>query len=362
MGFIEDALGREVSAAGVVIIAIAVALVLHAIVYAIARRVAARTESSLDESMLRHTRNPARMLFSVAAVFLALPWIAVDQDVLQIVREVNLVVGILALGWLGIALTRVGYDAVMSRFPADVEDDQRARQMETQLSILQRMGSIVIGLLAVALAALTIPGIQPLAASLLASAGILGIVLGVAAGPVLGNVIAGIQIAFAQPIRLDDMVKIGDIGGRVEKIATTYVILRIWDQRRLIVPLSEVIKSPLENWTREGTNLTGAVTLNVDYRTPIEELRTECKRILDGSELWDGESWGFQVTDATDTTIVVRAVMSAHDAGGAWNLRCLVREQLVAFLQEKHPESLPVVRRIGYEGGPQPGMVATSSN
>ncbi|MFV2065201.1 MAG: hypothetical protein ACC726_17050, partial [Chloroflexota bacterium] len=184
MGFIEDALGREVSAAGVVIIAIAVALVLHAIVYAIARRVAARTESSLDESMLRHTRNPARMLFSVAAVFLALPWIDVDQDVLQIVREVNLVVGILALGWLGIALTRVGYDAVMSRFPADVEDDQRARQMETQLSILQRMGSIIIGLLAVALAALTIPGVQPLAASLLASAGILGIVLGVAAGPV----------------------------------------------------------------------------------------------------------------------------------------------------------------------------------
>lgn len=191
-------------------------------------------------------------------------------------------------------------------------------------------------------------GHSPVAASLLAGAGVMGIVLGVAAGPLVGNLIAGIQIAFTQPIRVDDVVVIEGEWGRIEEVTAAYVVVAIWDKRRLIVPLSRIVSSPVENWTRVSSEILGTVSIFTDYRTPVDEIRDEFKRVLDESGMWDGEAWGVQVTDATESTMKVRALMSAPDAGTAWNLRCLVRERLIGFLQEKHPEALPTAREIEF--------------
>jgi small-conductance mechanosensitive channel len=239
----------------------------------------------------------------------------------------------------------VGEDAARARFPEDV-DDLEARQVRTQLAVLQRFGSIVIWLVAFAIALLTIPGVQPLAASLLAGAGVIGIVLGVAAGPLIGNFIAGVQIAFTQPIKIGDVVVIEGEWGRIGEITAAYVVVHIWDKRRLIVPLSQIVNQPVENWTRATTELLGTVKIYLDYRAPIDEIRTAFKRILDESGLWDGEAWSVVVTGADDRTITVRALYSAPDASVSWDLQCLVREKLVTFLQENHPESLPTAREI----------------
>jgi small-conductance mechanosensitive channel len=224
--------------------------------------------------------------------------------------------------------------------------------MRTQLEVLVRFGTVIVWLVAVALALLTIPGVAPLAASLLAGAGVLGIVLGVAAGPIIGNFIAGVQIAFTQPIKVGDVVVIDGEWGTIGEITATYVVVYIWDKRRLIVPLSKIVNEPVENWTRRTRDLLGTVKLYLDYRAPIDEIRTEYKRILDESGLWDGESWSVLVTDSDDRTMTVRALYSAPDASVEWNLRCLVRERLIGYLQEHHPYALPLAREQHVEAAP----------
>jgi hypothetical protein len=215
---------------------------------------------------------------------------------------------------------------------------------------------------ALSVALMTFPSIRHLGVSLFASAGVAGIVIGMAARPTIANLLAGIQIALTEPIRLDDVVIVNGEWGWIEEIGTTYVVVRIWDLRRLIVPLSQFIEQPFQNWTRVTADLLGTVIVYADYRVPVERVRQELHRILEASGMWDGKAWGLQVTDATERTIQLRALMSAPDSGKAWDLRCLVREQLVAFLQREYPDSLPVVRaELGgarehsLKGAPAPG-------
>jgi small-conductance mechanosensitive channel len=343
MDLINDWLG-DLTAVGIVIIAVLVGLVVHWIGYRVAMRLARETESNLDESLIQHTRNPIRLLVVVGAVFLSM--VFMEQEAREFVRQADLFVAVIGLGWLLVGLTLVGQDAVVRRFPTDVENDAEARSIETQLTVLQRFGSIIIWLLTVAIALLTIPGVQALAASLLAGAGVMGIVLGVAAGPLIGNLIAGVQIAFTQPIKIGDVVVIEGEWGHIGEITAAYVVVYIWDKRRLIVPLSKIVNEPLETWTRTGNELLGTVKIYTDYRAPIEEIRTEFKRILDESGLWDGEAWSILVTGASEQTMTVRAMYSAPDSSVEWTLRCLVREKLIGFLQERYPESLPTRRYI----------------
>ncbi len=339
---IRDALG-DLGAIGLVILAVLVGLALHWVIDRIARRIAMRTDSLLDESVIERTRNPGRFLVVLGAVLVTIPFMG--EEAQGYAREAIIFLGIIGLGWLLVALTLVGQDAVLARI-SDEDDGLEARQVRTQLTILQRFGAIIIWLIAVSIALLTIPGVQPLAASMLAGAGVMGIVLGVAAGPLIGNLIAGIQIAFTQPIKIGDVVVIEGEWGRIGEITAAYVVVYIWDKRRLIVPLSQIVNQPVENWTRETTDLLGTVSIYTDYRAPIEEIRTEYKRILDESGLWDGEAWSVLVTGADERTITVRALFSAPDSSVAWSLRCLVREKLITFLQEKHPEALPTAREI----------------
>jgi small-conductance mechanosensitive channel len=346
---IHDMLG-DIGGVGIAILAIALGVVVHWVVYRVAMRLSRETSSRVDESFLKHTRNSGRLLFVVAALFLST--IIMQEEAREVTRGVAIFVGIIALGWFLVGLLRVGADTILARFPDDGDGDLEERQVRTQLEILVRFGTIIIWLVAIAVALLTIPGVQALAASMLAGAGVVGIVLGVAAGPLIGNLIAGVQIAFTQPIKIGDVVVIEGEWGHIGEITAAYVVVYIWDKRRLIVPLSQIVNQPLENWTRKTNDLLGTVSLSLDYRAPIAEIRAAYKEILDESGLWDGEAWSVLVTGADDRTINVRALFSAPDASVAWNLRCLVREQLIGFLQREHPYALPVQREIHTDGKP----------
>jgi small-conductance mechanosensitive channel len=191
---------------------------------------------------------------------------------------------------------------------------------------------------------LTFERVRQLGTGLLASAGVAGIVLGFAAQRSLSTILAGIQIALTQPIRVDDVVIVENEWGRIEEITLTYVVVRIWDKRRLVLPIVYFIERPFQNWTRVSADLLGTVNLHLDYSVPVDEIRAECKRILDGTPLWDGEAWCVQVTETTEHCMVVRPLFSARNASDQWDLRCEVREKLVAFVQRNYPQALPRVR------------------
>ena len=184
----------------------------------------------------------------------------------------------------------------------------------------------------------------------MASAGVAGIILGFAAQRTIGTILAGIQLAFTQPIRVDDVVIVENEWGRIEEITLTYVVVRIWDKRRLIVPITYFIEKPFQNWTRVSADLLGTVNLYLDYSVPVDEIRKECKRILEESGLWDGDAWCVQVTDTTAQTMVVRPLFSAKNSSDQWDLRCEVREKLIAFVREHYPDGLPRVRAEVHHG------------
>ena len=230
------------------------------------------------------------------------------------------------------------------RFDVSAKDNLRARKIHTQLNVLRRIIIIVIVVIALALILMNFPRIRQLGTALLASAGIAGIVIGLAAQKTLGTFIAGLQIAFTQPIRLDDVVIVEGEWGRIEEITLTYVVVRIWDLRRLVVPITYFIERPFQNWTRVSADILGTVYLYVDYTVPVEAIRAELQHIVEGQDEWDHKVCGLQVTNATERTVELRALMSAADASLAWNLRCKVREQLIAFVQKNSPQSLPRLR------------------
>ena len=191
---------------------------------------------------------------------------------------------------------------------------------------------------------MTFPSLRAVGFSLFASAGAAGLIVGLAARPTLSNLIAGLQIALTDPIRIDDVVIVEGEWGWIEEINTTYVVVRIWDLRRLVVPLTHFIEKPFQNWTRRSADILGTVFFYADYTVPVDEIRAELRRIVEGSELWDGEVCGLQVTNATERTVELRALVSAATSPEAWDLRCMVRERMIEFLMRHYPESLPRVR------------------
>src|SRR5499427_7164694 len=209
------------------------------------------------------------------------------------------------------------------------------------MRVLKRVVSTVVILITAGAALMTFDAVRQFGVSLFASAGVAGLVAGFAARPVLTNLIAGIQLAMTQPIRLEDAVIVENEWGWVEEITSTYVVIRIWDERRLIVPLSYFIEKPFQNWTREGSALLGSVLLHLDYIAPIDRIRQKASEIAAQSKLWNGKVVNVQVTDAKDSAIEVRVLVSASSASALWDLRCEMREKLIAFLQREHPTALP---------------------
>ncbi len=261
---------------------------------------------------------------------------------------------IAASAWLVAALLIVVEDAALARFRTDVEDNRHARRVHTQVTVVRRVTIAVIAILALGAMLVTFPAARAAGASVLASAGVIGVIAGFAAQSLLGNVIAGLQIAFSDSLRLDDVVVVEKEWGRVEEITLSYVVVHIWDDRRLVLPTSYFTSKPFENWTRNEAAVLGTVELDVDWSVPMEALREELSRVLADTDLWDGRVGVLQVTDAVGTLVRVRGLVSAADAPTLWDLRCLVRERLVAWLQQQHPGALPRLRAEVQERPPAP--------
>ncbi len=329
---------------GVLVVSIGAALICHYILVAVFSRFARRSTSPLDELLVKHFKRPVRWLLVVLAIRMSVDFVVLPAGFTALImRLFGLAVPAL-IAWLLIKATYVFSDAVFLRFKVDVKDNLRARKIHTQLNVLRRIIIIVVVIIALASILMTFPNIRQLGTALLASAGIAGIVIGLAAQKTIGTFIAGLQIAFTQPIRLDDVVIVEGEWGRIEEITLTYVVVRIWDLRRLIIPITYFIEKPFQNWTRISADILGTVYLYVDYTVPVDAVRDELKRILDDAEEWDRKVCVVQVTNTSERTIEVRALVSAADASLAWTLRCKVREQLVAFIRKNYPESLPRLR------------------
>ncbi len=251
---------------------------------------------------------------------------------------------IVALTWLAMKCIDALSLTIAQINPVDVADNLRARRLITQARVLTRSAHAIVVILGLSFILLTLPGARQIGASLLASAGVAGLVAGIAARPVLGNFIAGLQIAFSQPIRIDDVLIVNGEWGRVEEIKGTYVVVRIWDERRMIVPLTWFIENPFENWTHSSSTILGTVFLWLDFSVPVEPLRAELDRICQASPLWDQRVCKVQVTDATDRAMQLRFLISANNSGDAFELRCIIREEILAYVAQHYPEGLPRLR------------------
>ena len=324
--------------------AVVVGLVGHLIVFTILDHITRRTQSVFDTSLVRQCRGPFRLIFPLFLVRFVLPVTEMSPALLDFVKHLLSLCFIASVAWLIIRLTSVLDDLVLTRYKIDERDNLQARKIQTQLQIFKKIVFVVVAILALATMLMTFEKVRQLGTSILASAGIIGLIVGLAAQRTIATLLAGIQIAITQPIRVDDVVIVENEWGRIEEITFTYVVVRIWDLRRLVLPITYFIEKPFQNWTRVTADILGTVFLYVDYTVPVQAIREELHRILKSTDLWDGKAWVLQVTNATDRTVELRALMSAQDAPTAWNLRCEVREKLIEFVQKNYPDGLPKLR------------------
>jgi small-conductance mechanosensitive channel len=308
------------------------------------RRRIRRSEATVWLSLKQRCRRPFRTSLSVAAILLALPYAGPGGAFVSAGRHVLILFLIAAVLWLLIQLSGVFEDVTVARFDIGISDNRRARKIRTQVVLIRRMTIAILVVVAAATAVMTIPSARSVGASFLVSAGVLSVVVGVAAQTTLGNLLAGLQILLTDPIRIDDVVVVNDEWGRIDEITLTYVVVRAWDNRRLILPISWFTTNVFQNWTRQEARVIGSIVLHVDFSVPVEELRAEMYRLVQESPLWDGLDWVLQVVDTTPSTMVVRGLVSSADAPSNWDLRCEIREKLLRFLQERHPGALPKVR------------------
>jgi small-conductance mechanosensitive channel len=296
------------------------------------------------QPLLRHIDRPAGAVLPLLALLLVWQFAPDHLRFILALRQLTVLLVIAALTWLALGVIRGLAEALVASHPVRMEDNLQARRIQTQIRVLSRTAMIVVLIAGGAMALMTIPGARQVGASLLASAGVVGIVGGIAARPVFSNLIAGLQLALAQPIRIDDVLIVKGEFGRVEEITGTYVVLKLWDERRLIVPLQWFIENPFENWTRSSAQIVGKVMLYVDYATPVEAVRAEARRIVEAAPEWDRRVFNVMVTDTNDRAMELRVLVSAANAGKAFDLQCRVREELLAFLARAYPECLPLVR------------------
>ena len=333
-------------AASLVVLALgfAAGLVLVGIVLRLAARATRKTATPIDDLMIRRLRRPLRVLVPLILLRALLPVTELSSsstDTLQHLLLIAIIFSVAHLIWRSLLAVE---EAITLQFDADATDNLRARQITTQLRGLRNVASFLIWVLAAALSLTTFDQVRQFGVTLLASAGVAGIVIGFAAQRSISTLIAGIQIAFTQPIRVEDVVVVEGEWGRIEEITLTYVVIKIWDLRRLVVPINYFIENSFENWTRNEASLLGPIYLELDYSVDLDALRAELTRLLDGNDKWDGKVSGIVVTEARERGMQVRALVSAANSGDAWDLRCQIREGLLAFVHEHYPESLPRMR------------------
>jgi len=338
MHTLDDWLVPAGSAIGAVVLAILVYLVVRPVLRRVSRL------SPVATAVNRELDKPLRWLLPVMALEIALEGAPDDLLWIEGVRHVVGVLLIVAFTIAAIAVVRGVAAAVALLHPQDVADNLEARRVITQTRVLARIANGVVLFAGVAFVLMTFPRARQFGTSLLASAGLSALVIGIAARSVFGNLLAGLQIALSQPIRIDDVLIVQGEWGRVEEITSTYVVLKIWDERRLVVPLQWFIDNPFQNWTRTASQIIGSVFFWVDYTTDLEPMRAEATRLAKGSKDFDGRVCLLQVVDTSERAMKLRLIISSPSAGQSWDLCCLLREGLVAYLQRNQPQALPRVR------------------
>lgn len=318
----------------------ALAFVLHDMAVTLVRRLTRRSES-FWRTLLPKLRRPTRLAALILGLGLAAEFAPMNAESAVALQRVLTFGFVVLIGWSLIVAIDIWAVLHARQYKVDSEDNLLARKHLTQLRILTRSASLVIGLLTVGLALMSFPGVRQYGVSLLASAGAAGIIAGLALQPFLTNLIAGIQIATTQPIRIDDAVIVEGEWGWIEEITSTYVVVRLWDWRRMVLPLTYFIQKPFQNWTRETASLIGTVMLYVDYTAPIDLLRAKLEEIARASPLWDGQVINLAVTEVSERTIQVRCLVSSRNAPSTFDLRCEVREKMIAWMQKEMPHILP---------------------
>jgi len=313
---------------------------------ALLRSHASRTDASWDDVLLPFAGRALRLILPLLALILGMPAMEVSADAQGILQNGVSLLLIGTVGFILVQFVNALSQLLLRKHQLDVADNRRARGIYTQVMVLKKMAAAVIALFAIASMLMVFQPVRQFGTAMIASAGVAGIVIGFAAQKSLGTLLAGFQIAMTQPIRIDDVVIVEGEWGRIEEITLTYVVVNIWDLRRLVVPITYFIEKPFQNWTRTSADLLGTVFLQVDYGVPVDAVRQELTRILEASPLWDRKVNVLQVTEAKERTIELRALASASDAGRSFDLRCEVREKLVAFIQKNYPDSLPRVRNV----------------
>ncbi len=302
---------------------------------------ARRTNKPALEEIVRKVRSPALFLLPVLTVLILLQTMGVPDSIIPVLRHVMVITIIVFIAWLLLRIIHGIVSLMMQRYDISVQDNLKARTIITQVTIIQRIVGVSIIIVSAAAILMTFETIRQIGVGLLASAGVIGIIIGFAAQKTIAMVLAGIQIALTQPVKIDDVVIIEGEWGRIEEITLTYLVVRIWDLRRLVVPITYVIENPIQNWTRSSANLLGTVYVYADYRVPVDILRKQLRSILEKTDLWDTQVCGLVVTNLKEETVELRALMSAENSSKLWDLRCLVREELLTYIQKYHADCLP---------------------
>jgi small-conductance mechanosensitive channel len=321
-----------------VVVAVAVAAVVAVIVRLIARR------HAWPRGLIARAHRPFRALVFVVALWVAVSTAFPDPGWMETLNQIFSILVIAVAAWLLAALVSFVTDVTLGRHRIDVPDNRVARRIRTQTLILRRLTIAIIVILAIGAILLTFPTVRTFGASVLASAGIASIIAGLAAQSVLANIFAGLQLAFSEALRVDDVVVVEDEWGRVGEITLSYVVLDLWDERRLVLPCTYFTTNPFQNWTRQGSELLGSVELDLDWRVSPSRMRAHLDEVLAGTDLWDGRASVLQVTEATGGFVRVRILVTASDAPTLFDLRCLVRESMVTWMQQSMPAALPVQR------------------
>ena len=330
--------------AGVLAAAAGVALLVRLEAFSTLRRLTRRRGELLGQSLVKHGQRPSRWILPLVAVLVTLPGLPLPHDLLAVLEHIAGLGLIGCVAWLCIILIAVTADILAGRYRVDVSDNLVARRIQTQFQMVRRIAVILVTVLSVAVGLMTFPAIKHIGISILASAGVASLVVGMAMKDTLANIIAGVQIAFAQPFRMGDAVVIEGEWGWIEEIGSMYVVVRLWDLRRLVLPLMYFLEHPFQNWTRTSADLLAYSYIYTDYTVPVEIVRQEFRRVLESTPLWNRRVCVLQVSDSDRYTMQLRALMDVRNSSDAWDLRCLVRERLIDFLQKNYPGSLPRYR------------------
>jgi small-conductance mechanosensitive channel len=326
--------------------AIVVASVVHYILFRLLRRKEAESKG-LGWGLQRYLSHPSRAIFFLTCLLIVLPTIpGIPSKLEDALRQIFIMAIVAALGWFAVGCIYVFQSATLRRYDLTADNNVHARRVHTQFQLFRRMliTFVVIIDIGALLWTFNDPRIWHYGSGLLASAGVASLILAAAAKSTAANFLAGLQIALTEPIRIDDVVVIQGEWGRIEEINSAYVVVKIWDLRRLIIPLSYFIENSFQNWTRESSDIMGTAFLYVDYSIPVADLRQQLNTIVHASPLWDKRVCGLQVTNLTDRSMEIRCLMSSRNSSESFDLRCLVREQMTAWIQRNHPTAFPTTR------------------